>query len=86
MFIHGGEGQLSATNTVKFQTIPGHLHHSQDVNDTETAESSFNPAGVEDDKYCGVEMSGVCPGDTLGERISAAVNVRVKLYACWTII
>ncbi len=28
-----------------------------------------------EDRFCGMVMDGVCPGDTLGERITAAVNV-----------
>eukprot|EP01034_Spumella_vulgaris_P024323 gene24323-30646_t len=41
----------------------------------EKANQSRSALGSEEDKYCGVSMSGVCPGDTIGERISAAVNV-----------
>jgi hypothetical protein len=84
MFIHGGEGQLNTTNNIKFQILPDHSHLSKNVNDAGTAESSFNPR-EDEDKYCGVSMSGVCPGDTLGERLSAAVNVRIKLPK-WTFL
>lgn len=78
MFIHGGEGQQNTvnSNTVKFQNET--KKPKQVRPNTDSLESNVNRSDCShEDKYCGMSMNGVCPGDTLGGRIGAAINVKL---------
>lgn len=82
MFVHGGEGSFDSANHVRFQTADDIGTPDADVyqaNDSHTFNSSWMGAESSTDQLGGVAMDGVCLGDTLGERLSPGVNVR--LYA-----